>query len=474
MESRYGSDPSPSDDIQGRWKTQRKQKCKVFCKHHQSRDCSCTREERFAHNDRISGRNDEPSRKEPSVNRQAANASLIEDQISEENDKYAPALDVPKEKKEKLPFVPTYEVPPLIRVCAIPDMSIFDLLCQAFVDEQLYHFKCEYDNWKLPDFKAPVIDWDVLGEKFIASPMCPTFIKDERTEFRNDMWESATYFDYDEPVKVNLSDSGLIEDPVMEDINVSYSSPSGPVITLVEPDSDIPFIYDPEQQSDSDPSMDVDPPTDFYDPEPRIIKKWGNLHKTVPEFLNDCFDIISPFLSICNPINYLKLYIDSTQYEGLELCAEKLGDVVDFPDTRNVDAREFQPLVKDTFVRFKYFVTANHLVRGPCTFNAEFFPDVSTHPRPSVINRIFFDMPEPEYMTVDVSMNILTELYCAKTSGVYKPCDSLPALHRLFVSNPHNTYLDFGRDRHLDANFKFVARYAQDHWRPILETPKVK
>jgi len=208
-------------------------------------------------------------------------------------------------------------------------------------------------------------------------------------------------------------------------------------------------------------------------PKPPMIRSIGNFHKCCYDVAVNCANVLDPVVDLANPINYIKLGIASTQITDVQLWAVKQREEV-YNDTRPVDLREHDPLIKDSVYQYRYQVQWKNA--GITEYlPPQYFPDVSQE-RPSLLNRLFYDLREPRYLEFSLSLNILTELYGPKTCAAAEKEDSLIVTKRVFKSNPHNTFLD-GRlagNSVLEDNYLVALRICQNLYQPLTKAPSVK
>jgi len=342
-------------------------------------------------------------------------ADLVEDQINHEKDKYEAPKPTPPPKE---PFVPDYMVQNEIKVCDITDLSVFAILADMHVDQHAQQMFDAINNFALPKFKPLKLNWETILNDL--SPLkwntdkCPPDVETDEYGFTiirtTPIWENNS-----EGVKTKVSE----------------------------------------------------------DPRP-YVRSWGNFDSFVTNVACQVGDVLEPIVEICNPINYIKLAIRSSQVLETELVATLEGSV-SYSDTRSTDLREYQPLIKDTIYRYRYRVVSRFGDNKWMTYPAQYFADISG-PRPNAFNRLFYGHKEPCYLYIDLSLNMLSELYHAKTCAANDPNESLITMNRLFKTNPHNTFMSgaLAGDRVLEDNYVFGLRFCQNRYRPIAEAPKVK
>lgn len=343
---------------------------------------------------------------------------LVLDAIADEKDKIQPALDCPKDPEPE--YSPEYTIHNAIKICDIVDVPIFDVLAEMFVDNKTNELLDALRTFNVPELVLPTFTQSRLDA--ILCKITSLFDNDEDFDFHN------------------AGDELVVLDP-WEDTDV---------VSVVDLDSI-------ELPSDDDLKGDA-----------------GNCASVIISVFNSTVKVLSPIVDIINPINYLKLAVKSSQIRDMGLYAER-GCQFSPDDFRTTELRENQPLTPDTVVQYKMYVSWSH--KGVVeVLPPAYFPEVCSSVRQSHFNRLFYNLPEPDYATLSLSYNMLSELYGPKTTYVSEQRDAVATFNRLFKTNPHNT---FGGEaivgnRVLEDNFMLALRFCRNEYRPKTTVEPVK
>jgi hypothetical protein len=347
--------------------------------------------------------------------RQAKNDKLVLDAVADEIVKNQPALDSVQDAPPA--FSPDYTIHSNIKICDVTDISVFGVLAEMFVDTKTNQMKAAIETFSVPELVLPTIELGKLWEKYVTGPV---------TEFLND----DDFSDCD----LSCIRSDLIWDDIDEE-------PSVEILDLKNLDK---FALREEDMCNN---------------------QSGNIVEVLTAVFSETAKIVDPILDIINPMNYVRLSIKASQVQDVSLCA-RFNGYKSVDDTRCTDLRENQPLTPDTIVSYKQYIkwSYNGCEEYP---SAAYFPEVS-YARHSHFNRLFYSCPEPDYKQLMLSMNLLTELYHAKTCFVNPREDSVVTLRRLFKTNPHNTFASDALlgDRVMEDNYQFSLRFCMNEYRP--------
>jgi len=399
---------------------------------------------------------------EKSPSRTDKNNGLIEAAMNEEAAKYAPALD---SKQDADGFVPEHRVSQLIQVCKIEDISMSDLMCQIFVDQKIDDLKNAVINFNVPELIMPTPNYggilEKLGEAFIwINDKCSKkfVVPDELayhppTNWRNDLWdEDNTILDRSWNSETNRWENRVFDMKTKE----YFWEPEG------EPVFDGPSTLTyPDNQNPNDLP-------DYY------FLDEGNVCEFATTLISQVCAVISPVVSICNPINYIRCAVRSSRIIDAKVVAEYEGSI-SVNDSRACDLQEFQDMHTDTLSIYRYKVM---LFDGENwdSVPAAYFPKIADRERYPWYVRYFTMLPEPRYKSVVLSMNMIKELYHAKTCSVNLPEDSFRVMNRMFLNNPHNTFTEeaLTGDRILECNFEFSCMFCQNSYNPVEKCSPVK
>lgn len=359
------------------------------------------------------------------------NSSLIEEAIAEESVKAAPALDCPSDKKTKDVFVPEHKIHDRIQVCKIEEIDVFGLMCEMFVDSKVECIRSAVESFELPELVMPTPNyggWFELIDQAITwcekrRPGRAAFVEDEFCK------------SYSPPPTWNNS--------MFEDI-------------VVDLEPTFPDNQNPEE-----------PPNYYFLDE-------GTVCEFATAVIDQVCDVVSPIIDILNPINYVRCAIRSTRIVDARVMADYQGNIY-ANDSRACDLQEFQDMYQDTLTVYRYDV---ELFDGEdwLSVPAAYFPKISNRKRYPWYVRYFTALPEPNYKTIVLSMNMINELHHAKTCSVNIPEDSFRVMNRMFLNNPHNTFTEeaLTGDRILECNFEFACMFCQNTYSPVERCAPVK
>lgn len=345
-----------------------------------------------------------------------------------ESDKAGPALDSPQDAES---FVVEHRTASTIQVCKIEDIDVFSLMCSMFVDAKVEEIRMTVQNFNLPELVLPTPNYggwiqkadDLISwiEESIQSKESHDLGFKPNYTWRNDLFE-------DEPEVLDLHD----------------------------PTQTFPDGQKPEEQ------------LNYY------ILDEGNACEFATALISQASQIIIPVLAICNPVSYIKCAMRSTRIVDAKLVAEYEGSI-SVNDSRACDLQEFQDMHLDQLCVYRYKVVLFDGVEWDAV-PAAYFPKVSNRERYPWYVRCFTDLPEPGYKSVVLSMNMIKELYHAKTCSVNIPEDSFRVMNRMFLNNPHNTFTEeaLTGDRILECNFEFSCMFCQNSYTPVDKCSPVK